>query len=146
MSEMLKNYGISLSIDTTPEAVETWVEVGEGFDNLAEALNEVVNDYQFLNKGGYGQSEVTGMQPVWTLSGVRKIADVAQNFIFSKKYELGESRKTNLKIEYVDGAAATVTVTFNNVTMANIQEFGGASTDGAAISVEFKTSEKPVVS
>jgi hypothetical protein len=143
--DMLKNYGVNLEIDITPESSPTWVELGAGINNLAEALNEVINDYQFLNKNGFGQSEVTGMQPVWTLSGVRQLDDAAQNYIFSKKYELGCNRKTNVRINYLNGDGDTVNIIYNNVTLANLQEFGGGSTDGAAISIEIKTSEKPVV-
>lgn len=144
-SDLLTNYGVSLEIDDNYPNAPNWIELGDGFDNLAEALNEVVNQYQFLNKNGYGESHVTGMQPILTLTGVRMLADAAQNFIFSKKYKLLAERCTNLRLSVATGAGGTATITFNNVTMANIQEFSGASTDGAAVSVEFHTSEEPVV-
>lgn len=144
-TDYLTNYGVGIEIDTTPTTTATYVTLGDGFDNLAEALNEVINQYQFLSKGGYGKSYVTGMQPVFTLTGIRLRADAAQNFIFGKKYEVLDERVTNLKITYIDGDGSTVVIQMDDVTMANIQEFGGNSTDGAAISVEFHTSEKPTV-
>lgn len=144
--DLLVNYGVSLQIDIDPGGIPTLTALGEGFDNLAEALNEIVNQYQFLNNGGFGVSYVTGMQPVWTLTGVRKLQDAAQNYIMSKKYSLLEDRVTDLVITYTDGTDAVVTLTFGDVTIANIQEFGGGSTDGAAISVEFHTSGAPVIS
>lgn len=144
-NDFLVNYGVNLEIDTNYPNAPNWVEIGSGFDNLSETLNEVVNQYFFLNKDGYGESEVTGMQPMMTLTGVRKRADAAQNFIFSKKYELLDERKTNIRINYQDENDNTVTITWNNVTMANIQEFGGGTTDGSAVNVEFHSSEKPVV-
>jgi len=138
-------WGVNLEMDITPGATPTWVEVGAGFDNLTEALNEVINQYQYLNKNGFGESEVTGMQPIWTLTGVRKMADAAQNYMFSKKYKLLNERKTNFRINYLDENDQMINVLFENVTIANMQEFGGAATDGAAITVEIHTSGEPVV-
>lgn len=143
--DLLTNFGVSLEINTTPTSTATWVELGEGFDNLAEALNEIVQDYNFLNNGGYGESEVTGMQPMFTLTGVRKLQDTAQNYIFSKKYEILNERKTDLRLNYTKGDNTVANILFSNVTMANIVEYSGASADGSAISVEFKTSGKPQV-
>lgn len=143
--DLLPVYGVNLELDTNPSGAPNWVELGDGFDNITEALNEVVNQYFFLNKKGYGESHVTGMQPIMSLTGIRKLKDLAQNFIFDKKYELGCDRVTNMRINYVDGNANTINILWNNITLANIQEFGGGTTDGAAISVEIHSSEKPVV-
>ena len=142
--DLLTNYGVGLEIDITPDLSPTWVELGEGLDNLAEALNEVINQYQFLNKGGYAESFVTGMQPIITLTGVRMLDDAAQNFIFGKKYELLKNRKSSIRLTVVNPSASDTVITFNDITLANIQEFGGGSVDGAGISVEFHSSEKPV--
>jgi len=143
--DLLPVYGVNLEIDTNPDGAPNWVELGDGIDNITEALNEIVNQYFFLNKNGYGESQVTGMQPVMTLTGIRKLKDPAQNFIFDKKYELNCSRVTNMRLNYVDGNDNVVNIVWNNVTLANLQEFGGATTDGAAINVEIHSSEKPVV-
>lgn len=144
--DFLANYNVKFEINTTPETTETWEELGEGFDNLSESLNEVVQDYQFLNGGGYGKSFVTGMQPVMTLTGVRMRQDTAQNYIFGKKYEIGETRVTDLKITVEDvGSATSTEILFEDVVIANLVEYGGNSTDGSAISVEFKSSGKPTI-
>lgn len=143
--DFLVNYGVSLQIDIDPTGTPTLTEMGDGFDNIEEVLNEILNQYFFLNKGGFGKTHVTGMQPVWKLTGVRKRADAAQNYIFSKKYKMLEERETDLVITYIDGIEGTVVMTFSDVTIANVKEFGGQSTDGAAITVDFHTSGEPTI-
>ena len=135
---------VTLNLDITPSSSPTYSEL-EGFDNFAEALNEIVQQYNFLDKDGYGESEITGMQPVITLTGIRNTSNEAQNYIFSKKYELLEERKTNLQVVYTDPVTSVTTTIEVDVTLANMVEFSGASTDGGAISVEMHFNSKPTV-
>lgn len=145
MSYLLTQYGVELEIDTTPfAAARTWVPVCDGFNNLTEALNEQTQEYFFLCGKGFGTSEVTGIHPVVSLTGVRKIGDSAQDFIFGKKLALMEGRKTNFRLS-VANADGTVRRSTVKVTMQNISEFGGATTDGAAVSVDFSFNGRPVV-
>lgn len=145
MSYLLTQYGVELEIDTTPFAASpTWAPVCDGFNNLTEALNEQVQEYFFLCGKGFGGSEVTGIHPVVQLTGVRKIGDAAQDFIFGSRFNLMEGRKTNLRLS-VANANGTVTRYTNRVTMQNISSFGGATTDGAAVSVDFSFNGRPVM-
>ena len=145
MSYLLTQYGVELEIDTTPfSAARTWVPVCDGFNNLTEALNEQVQEYYFLCGKGYGSDEVTGVHPVIQLTGVRKIGDAAQDFIFGNRLNLMEARKTNLRLSMAN-ADGTVTRYTNRVTMKNVSSFGGATTDGAAVSVDFSFNGRPVV-
>ena len=132
----------TVSIDITPSASPTYTEI-TGLMDFTEALNEVVQQYQFLDKGGFGESEITGMQPILTVTGIRKFGDAGQDYVFSKKYDLLEDRKTNLRVTYNNG---TQDVTIDApVTLGNIQEFSGAATDGTAISFEIHFNDKPTV-
>ena len=141
---MQEVHSVKMSIDTTPGGQsETWSEVRVGFDNMQEALNEVVQQYKFLSDEGFGRSRVTGMQPVWTLSGRRIWGDAAQDFIFSKKYGLGAERETQGKVEYVAGGYE-YTITFD-CTFANLQEIGGATEENSAITVEIHVDGKPTL-
>lgn len=145
MSYLLTQYGVELELDTTPfAAARTWVPVCDGFNNLTEALNEQVQEYFFLCGKGFGSDEVTGIHPVIQLTGVRKIGDAAQDFIFGNRLNLMEARKTNLRLSLAN-ADGTVTRYTNRVTMKNISSFGGATTDGAAVSVDFSFNGRPVV-
>jgi hypothetical protein len=135
-------YNIKVSIGTKKSG-ETWEysEFGEGIENISEALNEVVHQYQFISNGGFASNHVTGAAPAWTLTGRRVLGDAAQDYIFSKKYAFDTERQSSLKVEYNDGTAEksfTVPCTF-----CNIQEFSGASTDDSAISVELRFDGKP---
>ena len=145
MSYLLTQYGVELEIDTTPfSAARTWVPVCDGLNNLTEALNEQVQEYYFLCGKGFGSDEVTGIHPVIQLTGVRKIGDAAQDFIFGNRLNLMEARKTNLRLSMAN-ADGTVTRYTNRVTMKNVSSFGGATTDGAAVSVDFSFNGRPVV-
>ena len=145
MSYLLTQYGVELEIDTTPFASSpTWKPVCDGFNNLTEALNEQVQEYFFLCGKGFGSDEVTGIHPVLQLTGVRKIGDSAQDFIFGSRFNLMEGRKTNLRLS-VANSDGTVQRYTNRVTMKNISSFGGATTDGAAVSVDFSFNGRPIV-
>lgn len=144
MSYLLTQYGVELELDTTPFAASrTWVPVCDGFNNLTEALNEQVQEYYFLCGKGFGSDEVTGIHPVLSLTGVRKIGDAAQDFIFGNRLNLMEGRKTNLRLSLAN-ADGTVTRYTNRVTMKNVSSFGGATTDGAAVSVDFSFNGRPI--
>ena len=145
MSYLLTQYGVELEINTTPFASSpTWNPICDGFNNLTEALNEQVQEYFFLCGKGFGSDEVTGIHPVIQLTGVRKIGDDAQDFIFGSRYQLMEGRKTNLRLSLAN-ADGSVTRYTNRVTMKNISAFGGATTDGAAVSVDFSFNGRPIV-
>lgn len=145
MSYLLTQYGVEMEIDTTPFAASrNWVPVCDGFNNLTENLNEQVQEYYFLCGKGFGSDEVTGIHPVLALTGVRKIGDAAQDFIFGNRLNLMEARKTNLRLS-VANSDGTVTRYTNRVTMKNVSSFGGATTDGAAVSVDFSFNGRPIV-
>ena len=114
MSYLLALYGVDLEIDTTPFAsARTYVPVCDGFNNMTEALNEQMQEYFFLCGKGFGSEEVTAIHPQIQLSGVRKIGDAAQDFIFGNRLNLMEARRTNLGGSTNEGAAVTVDFYFN---------------------------------
>lgn len=140
-------YNLSASIGTestgTPPAW-TYAALGAGIENIAEALNESVQQYFFLNAGGFANNHVTGMAPTYTFTGHRVMGDAAQDYIFSKKYTPGADRASSFKLEYVDGNGATVSVVAD-CTIANIQEWSGASNEDSSISFEVRFDGAPTV-
>ena len=145
MSYLLPVYGVELEIDTTPfGSSRNYVPVCDGFNNLTEALNEQLQEYFFLCGKGFGSEEVTGIHPQLQLSGVRKVGDAAQDYIFGNRLNLMEARKTNLRLSMAN-ADGSVTRYTNRVTMGNVSSFGGATTDGAAVSVDFYFNGRPMV-
>lgn len=83
------------------------------------------------------------MAPVVTLTGVRILGDAAQEFIFGNKYKLLKNRETQLQITRANNDDKTTSIVTVPVTMQNIQEYSGGTTDGAAISVEFAFNGEP---
>ena len=123
----------------------TYSALGAGIDNIAEALNETVQQYFFLNDDGFARNHVTGMAPAFTLTGRRIMGDAAQDYIFTKKYGLDTDRQSSFQLKYTDEEGASHTITCG-CTICNIQEWSGAPTDDSAISFEIRFDGKPTSS
>ena len=69
--------------------------------NMAQSLNEVIQQLTYYADKGWGSSEVTGAQLTLTLTGSVKPGDDACDYILSDDvmYGLGEKRKTHMKIQ-----------------------------------------------
>lgn len=139
-------FGLATVYDFAPQigiskTGDTWTysNLQEGIDNVSEALNEVVQQYQFLSDKGFAKNHVTGMAPAITLTGRRVRGDAAQDFIFGAKYGLDTERQSSFKMT---NGSETVTVP---CTICNIQEISGASTDDSAISFEIRFDGQPTV-
>lgn len=148
-TDLLVMHGVHAQLNTTP-SLETanWEEFGEGWTNLTEILNEVKQQYQFMNNGGFGKSFITGMQPACQLTGVRVLDDPVQNYLFAtaQKYGILSARNTDFRIQFYDGDDELVTILYEDATFNNLQAFGGAMTDGAAITADFDSNGIPTVS
>ena len=145
---LLVSHAIQADIDITPNGTSrTWAVFGAGIENLAEALNEVVNQYFFFKDRGFAQNYVTGMAPAYTCTGRRIIGDPAQDWIFNaaRKFGLMVERNTNFRIS-VGKADGTVDQITCGVTIANVTDLGGATTDGSAVSFEVRFNGKPTIS
>ena len=149
MSDFLTIYhivpSIGISSTTGESGVTTWTYAQlNGIDNVAEALNEVIQQYQFLEHKGFARNHVTGAAPAWTLSGRRLIGDPAQDYIASVKYGLDTQRQSSFKLEYTIGEINySLTVP---CTLCNIQDIaGGASTDDSVFSVEVRFDGQPTI-
>lgn len=145
MSWMLANYGVDFEIDITPFGdSRTWKPVCDGFDNVAEALNEQVQEFFSLCAKGYGFDEVVAIHPSFTLTGVRKVGDAAQDYIFGQRMNVMAGRHTHLRYSEAN-ADGTITRYTIDVTMKGISSIGGASTKGAACAVTFSYNGRPLI-
>lgn len=146
---LLTVYNLEVSIGTAKSGDSwTYAPLGAGIDNIAEALNEIVQQYHFLSDKGFARNHVTGMSPAWALSGKRVFGDAAQDYIFANKYSLDTARKSSLQIKYADTSDETPTehTVTCDCTICNIQEWSGASTDDSAISFELRFDGAPTLS
>ena len=146
MGNLLTIYNLEASIGTSKSA-ETWTyaKLENGLDNVSEALNEVVQQYFFLNDKRFARNHVTGMAPSFTFTGRRVQGDAAQDYIFGNKYKLDTNRNSSFQLKVTDNSGASPKVTTYTVdgTICNIQEFAGASTDDSAISFELRFNGAP---
>lgn len=141
---LMTMYNLTAQIGTAKNNTTwTYSDLGNGIENISEALNEVVQQFQFLNNEGFAVNHVTGMAPSFTLTGRRVIGDAAQDYIFSKKYGLDTDRQTSLKLTYNNGTGNVVITC--DATICNMQEWSGATTDDSAISFEIRFDGQPNV-
>lgn len=141
MYNLTAEIGVSQSGEA-PSVTWTYENLANGIDNLAEALNETVQQYFFLSDKGFARNHVTAMAPAFTCTGRRVVGDPAQDFIFSKKYSMDTARISSFKLSYTDAENATVAYTCD-CTICNIQEWSGATADDSAISFEIRLDGEP---
>lgn len=144
---LLVSHAIQTEIDITPNGTSrTWVVLGAGIENISEALNEVIQQYFFFKDKGHARNYITGMAPAYTCTGRRIIGDPAQDWIFNaaRKFGLMAERDTNFRLS-VGKADGTIDQITCGVTIANVTDLGGATTDGSAVSFEVRFNGKPVL-
>ena len=89
-------------INTSPaEGQPTWASLANLTTNMAQSLNEVIQQLTYYADKGWGSSEVTGAQLTLTLTGSVKPGDDACDYILSDDvmYGLGEKRQTHMKLQ-----------------------------------------------
>jgi hypothetical protein len=141
MADIALNWQNKLEINVNPGAgAPKWVQIKNGFKNIAQAINEVVYQASYLSDEGYASSTVTGGQFTITLTGDRHFDDEAQNYIFGDAvmYKWGAARETQLRIARKNG-----TIIEWDVTLAKITDGGGEANAVSAISVEIHGNGKP---
>lgn len=141
------NLSAQIGVSSTGDGdAKTWTyaDLADGIDNIAEALNEVVQQYFFLSNQGFATNHVTGMAPAFTVTGRRVVGDTAQDYIFGTKYSLDTARQSSFKLTSSNAGGTTQTITVP-CTICNIQEWSGATTDDSAISFEIRFDGAPVV-
>lgn len=127
------------SLNTTPGgAEETMSRIAAGITGAEPGNNEEIDQTAYLDGEGFAESEVTGGQLILSISGHRKYDDPAQNFIFSKMFEFGKSRKTNFEWETPSGELIE-----GDITIANIEGPSGDANQKGEISFEIHFNGKP---
>lgn len=149
MNKFVTMYNIEAYIGTSNSGGSwTYAQLSEGIDNMSEALNEVVQQYQFLSGAGFAENHVTGAAPAYTFTGKRVLGDTAQDYIFGKKWSLDGERDSSFKLVRTNNMASPETTETLIVpcTICNIQELSGAATDDSAISFEIRFNGAPTIS
>lgn len=137
------NYDIQAQLNTKPgEGEPVWSDMGVSFKNVAQALNEVLYQANYLGDGGYGSTEVTGGQYTVTFTGDKKVGDPVCDYIFDPEvqYKWGAARKTQFRM-----IRGTRVITWD-VTLANITDAGGDANQPNAVTLTIHGNGKPVIS
>lgn len=96
------NYETEAFINTSPsENTATWASLANLTSNMAQSLNEVLQQVAYYADKGWSSTEVTGAQLTLTLTGAVKPGDAACDYILGDDvmFGLGNARKTHLKIQ-----------------------------------------------
>lgn len=113
------NYETEAFINTANGSVSnpTWSSLGELTKNMAQSLNEVLDQATYYADKGWGSTEVVGAQLTLTLTGSVKNGDAACDYLLSDKvlYGFGSARKTHLKLQK-DKKVIIWPVTIANIT------------------------------
>ena len=136
---VVKNYEYTFEIDTTPDATETYSDLGAIFTDVAKSFNEVTEQFAYLADNGWGSSEVVGGQLTVSLTGKRNDGNAVSDFIFDSDVQIafGEARKTTIRITNSDD------VIIWPVTMVTIQDAGGAAQATDAVTLVLHTNGAP---
>ena len=97
------NYETEAFINTASGEASSpvWSSLANLTKNMAQSLNEVLDQATYYADKGWGSTEVIGAQLTLTLTGSVKPGDAACDFLLSDKvmYELGSARKNHLKLQ-----------------------------------------------
>lgn len=130
----------SIEIGTTNSG-GTWsyAKLCKGIENVTFSSNEQNQQYFFLCGEGVAHNEVTGSAPELQVSGRRIAGDVAQDYIVSKQFALGEARNSSIKIT-AEGQVITC-----DCSIGDVVSFGGATLDVNTFSCTIRFNGKPTV-
>ena len=127
-----------INISPSDEAA-SWASLAALTTNMAQSLNEVIQQVSYYADKGWGSSEVTGAQLTLTLTGSVKPGDAACDYLMSNDvlYGLGAARKTHLKLQKGEK------VIIWPVTLANITPAYGDSANVNALTVTIHGNGRP---
>lgn len=137
------NYETEAFINTSPEEeAATWESMANLMTNMAQSLNEVLQQLTYYADKGWGSTEVTGAQMTLTITGSVKSGDKACDYILSDKvmYGLGAARKTHLKLQ------KGTKVILWPITLANITPAYGDANNINSLTVTIHGNGRPSIS
>ena len=125
----------------TAQTSGTWTysPLCQGIESMEFTPNEQNQQYFFLCGQGFADNEATGAAPEISCSGRRIVGNPAQDYIVEKQFDLGDDRKTSVKIT-AEGKVITCDCTIGAIT-----SFGGQTLDVNAFGCTIRFNGKPTV-
>jgi hypothetical protein len=134
----LLNYKTKFEIDTTPGAAPTYVVIAAGITGVDVSNNEQTDETAYYDGNGAASTDVIGFQVSYSFSGHRAYGDPAMDFIFGKRFEIGDARRTKIRVTEPDGGVIT-----GEATISGLSGPGGEANGKGDISFELKINGKP---
>lgn len=131
------SFKIKTGVDSTT-STDIMSAIAKGISNVEPNNNEELSQDKYLDGNGFGETDVIGAQTILTFTGHRYYGDEAQDFIFGKILELGNSRRTNFEWTEPDGGKFA-----GDCTIANISGPSGDAGAKGEISFEIHFNGKP---
>ena len=136
------NYETEAFINTTPdEDTATRASLANLTTNIAQSLNDVLQQLSYYADKGWGSTEVTGAQLTLTLTGSVKPGDGACDYILSDEvmFGLGNARKTHMKLQ------KDTKIIIWPITLANITPAYGDANNINSLTVTIHGNGRPVI-
>lgn len=136
------NYETEAFINTSPDnETATWSSLANLTTNMAQSLNEVLQQLSYYADKGWGSTEVTGAQLTLTLTGSVKPGDGACDYILSDEvmFGLGNARKTHMKLQ------KDTKIIIWPITLANITPAYGDANNINSLTVTIHGNGRPVI-
>jgi hypothetical protein len=125
------NFQRLYEINITPESgTATWSRIAKGIKSADPSTNEDTDNTAYLDGNGFKSTDVIAKQFSIAFSGNRVKGDAAQDFIFAKILEVGDSLKTQARRTDAFGNIIT-----GDVTIKGIDDGGGDA--GSKVEVGF---------
>jgi len=128
-----------IEVDISETTSESYKEIS-GITDVDPQNNEVLDQKQYIGKGGHGATEITAFQFIFGVSGDRDYDDDGQNFIYGLQWKRGSERKKKVRITYPNGDCIT-----GLATIVNIGGPGGSASQPGTFSCEFHFNEIPTL-
>lgn len=111
-----KNYQYINEINITPQdSAPTWAWFGPGIKNISSETNETTSEDYFFDGGGDAETSVDGKARAYTVTGVRRIGDPAQEYVASLDEETGDALLTQYRITDPTGKVMERDVTVHEI-------------------------------
>lgn len=136
------NYETEAFINTAPDEEDpVWKSMANLTTNMAQSLNEVLQQLSYYADKGWGSTEVTGAQLTLTLTGSVKPGDDACDYILSDEvmFGLGAARKTHMKLQ------KGTKVIIWPITLANITPAYGDANNINSLTVTIHGNGRPAI-
>jgi len=134
------NFESLLEIDTNYGGVASYAALSRGVKNIAPALNESVDQASYYDGNGFSESEVIGAQYILSVTLDRVAGNTAQEYVLAKQFDLGCSRKTQVRFTNFQGDVKS-----GVCTIANITPPGGDAAAKGEWSFELHFKARPVL-